>query len=121
MPRIDIDDLRANTEYSGGYKASDRIVGWFWKIVGEMTENEKASFVMFFSGSSKVPLEGFAALQGMRGIQKFSLNKAFDRNSLPAAHTCFNSIDLPDYESEDILREKLLYAVNEGATGFGFA
>jgi len=33
MPRIDIDDLRANTEYNGGYKATDRIVGWFWKIV----------------------------------------------------------------------------------------
>jgi len=57
----------------------------------------------------------------MRGIQKFSLSKAFDRNSLPAAHTCFNSIDLPDYESEEILKEKLMYAVNEGATGFGFA
>ena len=30
-------------------------------------------------------------------------------------------LDLPDYPSEEVLREKLLQAVHEGHEGFGFA
>jgi E3 ubiquitin-protein ligase HUWE1 len=40
---------------------------------------------------------------------------------LPSAHTCFNQLDLPEYTSEDELREKLLIAIREGSEGFGFA
>lgn len=37
---------------------------------------------------SQVPLGGFASLQGMRGIQKFNIHKAFGGSHLlPAAHT----------------------------------
>ncbi len=41
------------------------------------------------TGSSKVPLEGFSALQGIGGINKFKLSKVFDKNfdRLPSAHT----------------------------------
>lgn len=67
MPEIDIVDLKNNTEFTGGLKASSPVVGWFWNVVESLTRDEKAKLVMFFSGSTKVPLEGFAALQGMRG------------------------------------------------------
>jgi E3 ubiquitin-protein ligase HUWE1 len=40
---------------------------------------------------------------------------------LPTSHTCFNQLNLPEYESYEVLRGMLLKAVNEGATGFGFA
>jgi E3 ubiquitin-protein ligase HUWE1 len=39
---------------------------------------------------------------------------------LPSAHTCFNQLDLPEYESKEVLRERLRMAIHEGATGFGF-
>ena len=29
----------------------------------------------------------------------------------PVGHTCFFSIDIPDYTSSDALREKLVYAI----------
>ncbi len=41
-------------------------------------------------------------------------------NRLPSAHTCFNQLDLPEYESKETLQERLLMAIHEGATGFGF-
>ena len=41
-------------------------------------------------------------------MRLFNIHKAFGTHLLPAAHTCFNQLDLPDYDSEDILREKLL-------------
>ena len=69
-----------------------------------------------------MPLEGFKALQGADGIKKFNIHRAFGNdNSLPTAHTCFNQLDLPEYSTEDTLREKLMYAVKEGSEGFGFA
>jgi ubiquitin-protein ligase E3 A len=41
-----------------------------------------------------------------------------DSNRLPTASTCFNILLLPQYESEERLRERLLKAVDECA-GFG--
>lgn len=68
-----------------------------------------------------MPLEGFKALQGSEGIRQFNIHRAYGVTLLPTAHTCFNQLDLPEYPSEEILREKLLTAVKEGSEGFGFA
>ena len=70
----------------------------------------------------QVPLDGFKALHGSDGIKKFNIHKAGgSQHLLPTAHTCFNQLDLPQYSSEEILREKLLIAIKEGSEGFGFA
>ena len=120
MPEIDIDDLKANTEYSN-YKPTDTIIRWFWNTLYSFSHEKRALFVQFVTGTSKVPLEGFKALEGMRGIQKFNIHKAFGSNmTLPSAHTCFNQLDLPEYPSEEVLKERLLFAVREGSEGFGF-
>ena len=47
--------------------------------------------------------------------------QAYDIHMLPTAHTCFNQLDLPEYESEEQMREKLVIAIREGSEGFGFA
>lgn len=39
---------------------------------------------------------------------------------LPTAHTCFNILDLPVYSSKEVLRERLLLAL-EHEQGFGLA
>lgn len=62
LPEIDIEDLRANTEYTG-YTAASQAIQWFWKVVREMSKQELALLVQFVTGTSKVPLEGFKALQ----------------------------------------------------------
>lgn len=50
---------------------------------------EKAEFLQFVTGTSKVPIEGFGFLQGIGGINKFKITKIFDKNydRLPSAHT----------------------------------
>ena len=68
-----------------------------------------------------MPLDGFKALYGARGPQQFNIHKTSGTHLLPCAHTCFNQLDLPEYSSEEMLREKLLVALHEGAEGFGFA
>lgn len=67
--------------------------------------------IIFFIGSFKVPLGGFKNF-------KIKIERVFDKESLPSAHTCFNQLDLPEYESEEKMREKLWLAINEGNKGF---
>ena len=46
-------------------------------------------------------------------IQMILLYDIFFSDNLPKAHTCFNRIDLPGYESFEKLNEKLTQAVEE--------
>ncbi|KAG5064002.1 hypothetical protein JHK85_005185 [Glycine max] len=120
LPDIDLDDLRANTEYSG-YSAASPVIQWFWEVVQGLSKEDKARLLQFVTGTSKVPLEGFSALQGISGSQKFQIHKAYGSpDHLPSAHTCFNQLDLPEYPSKHHLEERLLLAIHEASEGFGF-
>ncbi|CAF4071674.1 unnamed protein product [Rotaria sp. Silwood2] len=120
LPDIDIEDLKANTEYHK-YRPNSLQVQWFWRALRSLDKEDLAKFLQFVTGTSKVPLQGFAHLEGMNGAQKFQIHRD-DRSTdrLPSAHTCFNQLDLPAYESYDKLRKMLLIAIRECA-GFGFA
>uniref|UniRef100_A0A1D1YWP9 HECT-type E3 ubiquitin transferase n=1 Tax=Anthurium amnicola TaxID=1678845 RepID=A0A1D1YWP9_9ARAE len=120
LPDIDLDDLRANTEYSG-YNNVSPVIQWFWEVVQSFSKEDKARLLQFVTGTSKVPLEGFSALQGISGPQRFQIHKAYgSANHLPSAHTCFNQLDLPEYSSKEQLQERLLLAIHEANEGFGF-
>ncbi|XP_066470425.1 E3 ubiquitin-protein ligase HUWE1 isoform X2 [Tiliqua scincoides] len=121
LPTIDIDDLKSNTEYHK-YQANSIQIQWFWRALRSFDQADRAKFLQFVTGTSKVPLQGFAALEGMNGIQKFQIHRD-DRSTdrLPSAHTCFNQLDLPAYESYEKLRHMLLLAIQECSEGFGLA
>ena len=122
MPTIDIKDWKNNTIYENYNEESD-VVKYFWEIIESFDNDERAEFLQFVTGSSKVPLEGFSALQGIGGINKFKISKVFDKNydRLPTAHTCTNQLDLPEYPNKEILYERLILAIKEGKNSFGFA
>uniref|UniRef100_A0A8C3HVU0 E3 ubiquitin-protein ligase HUWE1 n=1 Tax=Chrysemys picta bellii TaxID=8478 RepID=A0A8C3HVU0_CHRPI len=121
LPTIDIDDLKSNTEYHK-YQSNSIQIQWFWRALRSFDQADRAKFLQFVTGTSKVPLQGFAALEGMNGIQKFQIHRD-DRSTdrLPSAHTCFNQLDLPAYESYEKLRHMLLLAIQECSEGFGLA
>nr|KAF6359890.1 HECT, UBA and WWE domain containing E3 ubiquitin protein ligase 1 [Myotis myotis] len=121
LPTIDIDDLKSNTEYHK-YQSNSIQIQWFWRALRSFDQADRAKFLQFVTGTSKVPLQGFAALEGMNGIQKFQIHRD-DRSTdrLPSAHTCFNQLDLPAYESFEKLRHMLLLAIQECSEGFGLA
>ena len=121
MPTIDIRDWKNNTIYENYTEESD-VIKNFWEIIESFDNDERAEFLQFVTGSSKVPLEGFRALQGIGGINKFKISKVFDKNyeRLPTAHTCTNQLDLPEYPNKEILGERLRLAIKEGKNSFGF-
>lgn len=120
LPDIDVDEWKNHTDLQG-YKSSDPMIQWWWRAVRSFDQTEKAKLLQFITGTSKVPLEGFAHLQGVNGTQRFNIHRAYGEDRLPAAHTCFNQLDLPAYDSYEKLRSQLLLAMKEGGEGFGLA
>ena len=121
LPDIDVDDWKNNTKYEN-YSPSSPQVEWFWRSVKSFDSEERAKLLQFVTGTSKVPLNGFKELNGMNGVSKFSIHRVYkSTDRLPTAHTCFNQLDLPEYESYTKLRNALLLAIREGHEGFGFA
>lgn len=55
LPDIDLDDLRAHTEYHG-YKVTDPVISYFWSVLRGFSQEEKALFLQFVTGTSKVRL-----------------------------------------------------------------
>ncbi|XP_061100584.1 E3 ubiquitin-protein ligase NEDD4-like isoform X2 [Conger conger] len=114
---VDVNDWRENTKYKNGYCANQPVIQWFWKTVLLMDAEKRIRLLQFVTGTSRVPMNGFAELYGSNGPQLFTIEQWGTPDKLPRAHTCFNRLDLPPYESFEELREKLHIAI-ENAQGF---
>lgn len=114
---IDIEDWKRNTRLK--HCAPDMpVVKWFWEIIEQNYSQEmRLRLLQFVTGSSRVPLQGFKALQGSTGAagpRLFTIHLTdVPTDNLPKAHTCFNRLDLPKYESKQKLLDKLSQAVEE--------
>ncbi|XP_048507948.1 E3 ubiquitin-protein ligase SMURF2 [Athalia rosae] len=114
---IDINDWKMHTRLKH-CTPDTPIVKWFWQIVESYGEEMRARLLQFVTGSSRVPLQGFKALQGSTGAagpRLFTIH-AIDApcENLPKAHTCFNRIDIPqNYQSYQKMLDKLTQAVEE--------
>lgn len=111
VDHIDTKELEKYTKYVG-CQPTDEHVKWFWEVVHELTEEEKKHFLHFTTGSDRAPLRGMSQLG-------FTITgTGLDDARIPSAHTCFNDLILPKYSSKEILRSKLLRAI-ENKEGFG--
>lgn len=107
---INIDDWKDNVEY-GGYFDDDLTIVYFWEVVKEMSPQERFKLVKFVTSVSRAPLLGFQSLTPKFGIR----NSGREIDRLPTASTCVNLLKLPDYQDKELIRSKLLYAINMGA------
>ncbi|KAF4581941.1 TOM1 protein [Ophiocordyceps camponoti-floridani] len=121
LPDIDIDDWKSNTEYQN-YTPSSQQIQWFWRAVRSFDKEERAKLLQFVTGTSKVPLNGFKELEGMNGVNRFNIHRDYgNKDRLPSSHTCFNQLDIPEYDTYDMLRSQLHKAITQGSEYFGFA
>ncbi|OSD07632.1 HECT-domain-containing protein [Trametes coccinea BRFM310] len=108
---IDIDDLRAHTQYGGLYDDHEATIEIFWSVVKTFNQEERRKLLRFVTSCSRPPLLGFKELN-----PNFAIRDATgDENRLPTASTCVNLLKLPRYKSPQVLREKLLQAINSNA------
>ncbi|XP_075714083.1 E3 ubiquitin-protein ligase NEDD4 isoform X3 [Rhinoderma darwinii] len=114
---VDVNNWREHTKYKNGYSLGHPAIQWFWKAVLMMDAEKRIRLLQFVTGTSRVPMNGFAELYGSNGPQLFTVEKWGSSEKLPRAHTCFNRLDLPPYESFEDLWDKLHIAI-ENAQGF---
>ena len=72
--------------------------------------DERKSFLQFTTGCSSLPPGGLANLHPRLTIVR---KVDGDDGSYPSVNTCVHYLKLPEYSSEDILREKLAAATKE--------
>ncbi|CAH1794803.1 unnamed protein product [Owenia fusiformis] len=116
LGNIDLADWKSHTRLKHCTPESN-IVKWFWEAAESFDQERRARLLQFVTGSSRVPLQGFKALQGSTGAagpRLFTLHQIeASTDNLPKAHTCFNRIDIPNYETYEKMLDKLTCAVEE--------
>ena len=134
---IDVAEWRAHTEYEGGYREESPQIRWLWRLVSRFSPEERTLLLKFVTGSSRMPVGGFAALRGMAGTRPFHVmrvpaERAPGRDddgfasgnqgayALPTSATCFNTLRLPEYPTYDVLEQQVTTALRHGVEGFAF-
>ena len=80
-------------------------------MVGSFDQQKMNLFIQFVTGSPKITV--------FNSNFSITIEKVYEVDCLPVAHTCFNSLDLPEYATKDVLERKLLMAICEGNNSFG--
>uniref|UniRef100_A0A0D9WD29 HECT-type E3 ubiquitin transferase n=1 Tax=Leersia perrieri TaxID=77586 RepID=A0A0D9WD29_9ORYZ len=93
LESLDIDDLRANTNYSGGYHPDHELIDIFWEVLKSFNSENQKKFLK----------------AGVPGMEEE------DEERLPTSATCMNLLKLPPYRTKERLERKLLYAINSEA------
>uniref|UniRef100_H2ZJ69 HECT-type E3 ubiquitin transferase n=1 Tax=Ciona savignyi TaxID=51511 RepID=H2ZJ69_CIOSA len=113
---ISPEDFKLHCVINGGTNGSfQKVLSWFWSIISSFTQDELARLLQFTTGCSQLPSDGFKALEPRFRIS----NIEYKTGGLPMAHTCFNELCLPNYDSYDELHKMLKISITEGITGFG--
>ncbi|XP_075974851.1 ubiquitin-protein ligase E3C [Anticarsia gemmatalis] len=107
---IDLDDLKRHTQYAGGFSTTHPTVQCFWKVLENFTDDQRRQLLKFVTSCSRPPLLGFKDLQ-----PPFCIQSAGASDRLPSSSTCMNLLKLPEFHTEELLAEKLLYAIQAGA------
>ncbi|GAQ90225.1 E3 ubiquitin protein ligase [Klebsormidium nitens] len=118
----DMDDLRENAVYGGGYDDKHPVIQAFWDVVKSLDSRQQRLFLKFVTGCSRGPLMGFKYLQPQFAIHRAAPSDQPDAsvradivNRLPTSATCMNLLKLPPYRNKDMMKQKLLYAITAGA------
>lgn len=111
QPEIDLDYLRANTQYGHPFSDSHATIALFWKVLESFSHKERGMFLRFVWGQSRLPNNPADF------TMKFKINpelnvrgKLGPDGQLPVSHTCFFTLDLPQYSRFEVMRDKLVYA-----------
>ncbi|XP_039167532.1 E3 ubiquitin-protein ligase UPL5-like [Eucalyptus grandis] len=105
---ISVEDWKAHTEYNG-YKSNYPQIVWFWKIVSEMSPQQKKNILFFWTSVKYLPVEGFRGLASRLYIYKSTEHVS----RLPSSHTCFYRLCFPPYPSMTIMQQCLSIIAQE--------
>ncbi|XP_061088693.1 E3 ubiquitin-protein ligase HECTD1 isoform X4 [Conger conger] len=104
------EDIVNYTEPKLGYTRDSPGFLRFVRVLCSMSSDERKAFLQFTTGCSTLPPGGLANLHPrLTIVRKVDATDA----SYPSVNTCVHYLKLPEYSSEEIMRERLLAATME--------
>ncbi|XP_077987999.1 E3 ubiquitin-protein ligase TRIP12-like isoform X2 [Glandiceps talaboti] len=102
-----------------GYNHDSRAVKYLFEILTSYTTIQQRRFLQFVTGSPRLPVGGFRALNPPLTIVRKTLESSESPdNFLPSVMTCVNYLKLPEYSCKEIMEQKLETAIREGQQSF---
>lgn len=105
---VDVDDMKVNSRYTGGFLPMDVHTSRFWSILHEFDEMDRRKLLRFVTSCERAPSLGFSSLSPPFTLQRIECS---DDSRLPSASTCFNILKLPTYSNKTIMKDRLLQAI----------
>ncbi|XP_053176238.1 probable E3 ubiquitin-protein ligase HERC6 [Scomber japonicus] len=102
--------FKQNTVYEGEYHAAHSNILTFWEVFDKLTPDEKKKFLLFLTGSERVPFLGMESIKMRVAALPESTEIHF-----PESLTCHCLLLLPIYKSypvERTMHERLLHAIH---------
>ncbi|CAH2068345.1 unnamed protein product, partial [Iphiclides podalirius] len=109
-PDIPVHALRSSATYKG-VDPNAPLVQWFWEVMEELSGSERALFLRFVWGRTRLPRAPQDPRQRDFVLQVLDKYQPPD-HFLPESYTCFFLLKMPRYSCKDVLREKLRYAIH---------
>ena len=140
IPRIDTHRLERITKYENGYHANHPNIKTFWSVVHEWASTSEVSgepttpparpsqnqrgegeegqtkvrkLLEFVTASDRLPVGGEERVQFI-----VQMEPSDDDARLPTSMTCYGHLMLPEYPSQEVMKERLERAI-EHSKGFG--
>ena len=114
--------LYENIKPEHGYTKNSRIFDDLIKFMCKLDKIGQRQFLIFTTGTSRLPIGGFKSLSPKLTIVKKTFEKGDNPdNYLPTVMTCQNYLKLPEYSSYDIFEKKMLFAMKEGGKEFSLS
>lgn len=112
VSQVDVALLKRKARLDSSWAPDAPAIRHFWAALQTFEQEDLRRFLHFVWGRSRLPPEE-SHLWG----HGFKVNRhGGRRDGLPQAHTCFFQIDLPDYDSEEVARDRILFAVRNCVT-----
>jgi len=109
-PMFSKEDVMKYTEPKLGYAKDSPGFIRFVNVLVSMNSDERKAFLQFTTGCSSLPPGGLANLHPrLTVVRKIDAGDG----SYPSVNTCVHYLKLPDYTSEEILKERLMAATRE--------
>lgn len=115
--KIDVDDWWRNCTFCAHYSREHPVVQRFFQVIRKWTQENLEKLLEFITGCPRVPFGGFRQFHEAGVPMRIQRDPNGDR--LIHAHTCVNILNLPEYETEAEMNDKLMYAVTN-CSEYGF-
>jgi len=113
-------EIIENSKFEGGYSSSSKTVIYLANVLVSFNIEQRRRFLQFLTGCPRLPVGGIKSLRPKLTIQLRKNVSELPDNCLPSVNTCFLFLKLPEYSSEEILRDKLIMAMENGHSTFDF-